>query len=236
MPLMLENVPKIFVVKGDGSPYVEEMFIEHGWNVVNNFDDADMIQFVGGADVNPALYYQHRHESVHPDITRDEREQKIYLKALELGIPMAGICRGGQFLNVMNGGSMYQDVDGHALHGTHDAYLRGNEFPIRVTSTHHQMMAPNYSADMIILMTAGESTRKDQMSYNNSKSYGVVTYPMKSSKTDVEVIFYRTSRCLCFQPHPEYSSYYAQETRDVYFQLLEDYIFGEEEIQLKDEA
>ena len=69
----------------------------------------------GGGDVNP----KHWGEEVHPkalehlDDERDELELALIKAAWEKGIPILGICRGEQILNVALGGSMVQDIPDH---------------------------------------------------------------------------------------------------------------------------
>lgn len=232
----MHDVRNVFVVPGDGDYQVIRMFTCEGWGITDDLDDADLVQFVGGADVNPSLYGQHCHSTTSFDNARDAREMDIYLDALEMGIPMAGICRGGQFLNVMNGGSMYQHVDNHGLAKTHKAWLAGASVPIEVTSTHHQMMVPNYEADHIVLMTAQESKRRHKMSKTEYSQYESIDYPRSDTPTDVEAVYYRETNCLCFQPHPEYTGVHVLETKEVYFILLDRYLFDSIEENLREEA
>jgi gamma-glutamyl-gamma-aminobutyrate hydrolase PuuD len=129
----------VFVVGGDAA--VCRMFQNLGWEVVKNFSITTpaLICFTGGADVQPHLYGEHNVASyVNP--ARDEREMEVYTYCKGLGVPMVGICRGGQFLNVMEGGKMYQDVDNHTA--THYLTLAETGEQFKVTSTHHQMMRP----------------------------------------------------------------------------------------------
>ena len=51
---------KVYIVGGGGD--YKSMFEGEGWEVVDCFSKADLIQFTGGADVSPALYG----ESTHP--------------------------------------------------------------------------------------------------------------------------------------------------------------------------
>lgn len=225
---------KVLVVKEDNFEQVAAMFLSEGWGITDDIDEADLIQFTGGADVNPKLYGHHKHSSTWFDEARDQREAVFYTAAIDRGIPLAGICRGGQFLNVMNGGTMFQDVDNHAIGGTHDAWLPGANLPVKVTSTHHQMMQPNYDDQHRVLLTAGEATRKIGMSSMSYQNYEVATTPAKGGKpTDIECIFYPNTRTLCFQPHPEYNGRHVAETKEVYFELIERYLFDEMEERLQ---
>lgn len=71
----------------------------------------DGIVFTGGHDVNPELYGE-KNEGLTGELipARDSMEGKLLKAALELDRGVLGICRGLQFLNVMLGGSLYQDL------------------------------------------------------------------------------------------------------------------------------
>jgi putative glutamine amidotransferase len=66
----------------------------------------------GGEDVNPHKFYG---EEPHPKMgeiapARDEFDYILIKKAVEKGIPVLGICRGMQMLNVALGGTLIQDI------------------------------------------------------------------------------------------------------------------------------
>ena len=124
---------------------------------------------------------------------------------------MAGICRGAQFLNVMNGGKMWQHVTGHAVSKGHIAtdLVSGEE--VLVTSTHHQMMIP--SAHGKVLAVANVAGHK--YSYDKGEEGGVTP--------DIEVVFYEDTKSLCFQPHPEYVGL-DHPCQRLYFDYLEQFL------------
>jgi putative glutamine amidotransferase len=65
----------------------------------------------GGHDVNPRFYGEEpllRLEAI--DADRDFTEMELTRMALEMDIPILGICRGIQVLNVVCGGTLYQDL------------------------------------------------------------------------------------------------------------------------------
>jgi putative glutamine amidotransferase len=65
----------------------------------------------GGADVHPAFYGQAADTILcEIDYYRDTVEMAILQRAGELGMPVFGICRGLQILNVFYGGSLYPDI------------------------------------------------------------------------------------------------------------------------------
>lgn len=182
----------VYIVNSSGA--YERMFRSLGYEIVNEIVDATLVCFTGGEDVDPRLYgdTQHRFTGCNP--RRDEYEIGKYNIALKLGIPMVGICRGGQFLNVMNGGRMYQHVDGH----TQGHMIQDQETleEVYVSSTHHQMFMPAKGA--IIVATAAVGGFREW--------YELGVLKRDTSEEDYEVLFYRDTMCLCFQPHPEFVS------------------------------
>lgn len=71
----------------------------------------DGILFAGGEDVDPSLYdEQKKYDSVHMDRARDDFELALLESALERRLPILGICRGIQMINVRFGGTLYQDL------------------------------------------------------------------------------------------------------------------------------
>ena len=73
---------------------------------------ADAIILTGGsADINPALYGETKHPKASaPDPFRDRYDAAILRYAVAHRVPVLGICRGEQMMNVFFGGSMYQHV------------------------------------------------------------------------------------------------------------------------------
>lgn len=81
----------------------------------------------GGGDVNPKYWGEEVHPKAELDDERDAMELPLIRAAWEKGIPILGICRGEQILNVALGGSMVQDIPDHFgcepslhQHGTSD--------------------------------------------------------------------------------------------------------------------
>ena len=221
MPKLLEG-HRVYVVGGNCA--IERIFGEQGAASVTNLQDATIACFTGGEDVTPELYGEKRHPSTYCNPRRDLWEQTVFNKAVKDGKFLVGICRGGQFLNVMNGGTLWQDVDGHALRGTHQMIYEMNlgqggllSRPVEVTSTHHQMMIPALQKGAKVWAWAGISTRKSSGVLTKDGTW--LEFKLSSPhKNDAEVIYYPSSRSLCFQPHPEYDS---QSTRDIFFTCVE---------------
>jgi len=199
------------------------MFAKHGYRIVNKIEDADIVVFTGGADVDPQLYGEQKHHRTFVDPNRDQRDLAIWGAAGRNQLHV-GICRGAQFLNVMCGGSLWQHVDKHAISGTHlllDKCFGTLLEPIPVTSTHHQQMRPNSNGEILGIGIASETSRRPICDFKENGTSVGWTIVRAEEDPDVEVVWYREQKCFCFQPHPEYRH---KPTEDYFFQLLEDYI------------
>lgn len=211
---------RVYIVRPDTSLYAP-MFVKRGWEVVSSMYDATLVLFTGGEDVDPSMYGQQRHPLTSPNYMRDAEEKKEYDLAKELGLPMVGICRGGQFLNVVNTGTMWQHVNNH--NGRHAATVLGINKTIEVSSDHHQMMRPSLIQDVIVLLEAVESTKKEDMLGGAVKTrYITKEYP----EVDIEALYYPLTNSLCFQPHPEYQGY--NDCQDVFFWFIDNYSLTKE--------
>lgn len=80
----------------------------------------DGLVLSGGGDIDPALYGAERHPSSGPaNPARDSAELELCRHALAIGLPVLGICRGLQIINVALGGTLYQhlpDLVGNESH------------------------------------------------------------------------------------------------------------------------
>lgn len=121
----------------------------------------DALVLCGGSDVDPRRYGEVAHQQTdlpHPE--RDAAELAMLDAAVAAGMPLLGICRGLQLLNVARGGSLVQhlpDLVGHNRHapfrgryGTHPvavqpgsllAELLGRTTVEKVPTYHHQAIA-----------------------------------------------------------------------------------------------
>jgi gamma-glutamyl-gamma-aminobutyrate hydrolase PuuD len=71
----------------------------------------DGILLGGGRDIDPARYGQEPTEHLAPtEPLRDAFELELTERALDRGLPVLGMCRGLQILNVALGGTLVQDV------------------------------------------------------------------------------------------------------------------------------
>ncbi len=72
----------------------------------------DGLLLPGGGDIDPERYIGLPHPKTrYVNEKRDEFEISLFNEAMERHIPVFGICRGIQIMNVALGGSLYQDID-----------------------------------------------------------------------------------------------------------------------------
>ena len=73
---------------------------------------ADGIILTGGEDINPLQYNDTINLALCGDINyqRDTLERKLFDFAFENKIPLIGVCRGMQMMNVASGGTLYGDI------------------------------------------------------------------------------------------------------------------------------
>lgn len=120
----------------------------------------DGVLLAGGVDVHPKFYGEEPQKDLgYVDLVRDDFEIAMVKRCLELDMPIFGVCRGMQVLNVAMGGTLYQDLDKgveeHVQHmqlaadgsGIHTVHVQQGSFlrPIYgekafVNSFHHQAL------------------------------------------------------------------------------------------------
>jgi putative glutamine amidotransferase len=82
--------------------------------IEETLDALDAVVFTGGSDLDPALYGEQSHaETVGVVRKRDDAELALLRAALDRDMPVLGICRGIQVLNVGLGGDLEQHLEGH---------------------------------------------------------------------------------------------------------------------------
>ncbi|HKO33204.1 MAG TPA: gamma-glutamyl-gamma-aminobutyrate hydrolase family protein [Candidatus Limnocylindria bacterium] len=124
--------------------------------------EMDGLLLPGGADLDPARYGQPPHPTTAVEEGRDELELAAWHVARERGLPVLGVCRGMQAINVFSGGSLMQHVDGHdsPLYPSAEAHAHpmrligrsrlagvlgldgGSDTTLEVNTYHHQAIGP----------------------------------------------------------------------------------------------
>lgn len=88
-------------------------------------EQLDGLVLQGGTDISPSRY-QEEHAVWKGDSVRDSYEWSVLEFAMQLDLPILGVCRGFQLLNVYFGGSLYQDLPSQnpskVLHSNIDFY------------------------------------------------------------------------------------------------------------------
>lgn len=115
---------------------------------VSDADFADVLNRLdglllsGGWDVAPDLYTSDpQHSSVKADRDRDETEMPLIREAFARDMPILGICRGIQSLNVALGGTLYQDLPAE-----------------RASDVIHRQTAPRPEATHALVVSPGTCT------------------------------------------------------------------------------
>jgi putative glutamine amidotransferase len=97
-------------------------------------DRLDGLILAGGGDVDPASYNAVPHSETNGTVReRDAIELALVNRAIERDLPVLGICRGMQVLNVARGGTLLQhlpDALGHGEHRRIKGSFDGNEHDV----------------------------------------------------------------------------------------------------------
>ncbi len=159
-----------------------------------------LVLFTGGEDVDPSFYNETSPYGLCGfNTARDHFEQAIFKQAFKHGIKMAGICRGLQFLSVMDGGKLVHHSINHA--GVyHEMECSKDNVVRRVNSLHHQMVIP--SKDSLVV---GWSKHRLSARY-----YGDKDKRIKLKGPEVEAAIMPKILACGVQWHPEMMADYLE--------------------------
>ena len=115
-----QNIAQTIILSKASETYIswikkDEVIILDAYTI-NNTDSilqlADGIILTGGEDINPLQYNDTTNLDVCGDINynRDTLERKLFDFAMKYKIPLIGVCRGMQMMNVASGGTLYGDI------------------------------------------------------------------------------------------------------------------------------
>lgn len=111
LPLYIMNQTYIRVLESLGALPVMIPLQMSEATLYGIFQRLDGLFLPGGEDLDPSTYGAERHPQLGaPDRERDRTELLLTRWALEAGMPVLGVCRGIQVLNVVCGGTLYQDL------------------------------------------------------------------------------------------------------------------------------
>ena len=106
------NYDYVDVVERFGASAVVLPVVDDEESIKNQLKICDGLILSGGPDIHPKYFNEEFHINLgYVDSKLDEHQIKITKMALQKDIPILGICRGNQLLNVVCGGSLYQDVE-----------------------------------------------------------------------------------------------------------------------------
>lgn len=186
---------KVYVVGGGQDGH----FIDNSIPT-KNFDDADIVLFRGGEDINPALYGQKNNSYCgHWNSKRDNFEIEMFRNAERAGKMIIGTCRGGQLATALLGGKLIQ----HIRHfGDHNCKTIEGEIYM-MNSLHHQMMYPyNLNPDEYTVYSWTEQISPVHYGENDEQ----IEFPVHSLDEnglfkEPEIIIYPKARCIAIQGH-----------------------------------
>jgi putative glutamine amidotransferase len=160
--------------------------------------EGDILIVHGGADISPTLYNKGRSSRSGAGPTpsrRDNMEWNLMNRAVELGIPIIGICRGAQMLCALGGGYLIQDVQGHG--GTHVVENTLGD-PVVTNSIHHQMMVPQGNFQLLGWTSARSGRYMDVDADGND-----VILEKHPLGIDPEFVYHPDIKGYAIQWHPE---------------------------------
>ena len=110
------NYPAWFTNEDLGDD-IEVLILSFLKNNVDDIPQCDGFVLTGGVDIEPSYYggaafYENQPPEFQP--ARDAFEKKIYEYAKANQLPVLGICRGMQLINILEGGSLIQDLGAEA--------------------------------------------------------------------------------------------------------------------------
>lgn len=110
-PIFGNNQTYVCAVEQAGGAPVLLPLLESPESMAAIRERLDGLLLTGGGDLSPALYgEEQRPESGEIEEERDAVEMDLARWALDANIPVLGVCRGMQLLNVVRGGTLYQDI------------------------------------------------------------------------------------------------------------------------------
>jgi putative glutamine amidotransferase len=98
----------------------------------------DALILAGGVDIDPAAYGAEPHDETEKGTVpeRDDTEIALVRRALEIDLPVLGVCRGMQVMNVALGGTLLQHVPdkvGHSEHQRNPGSFEDSDHDVRLT-------------------------------------------------------------------------------------------------------
>ncbi|MDO4510429.1 MAG: membrane dipeptidase [Bacteroidales bacterium] len=158
----------------------------------------DGLLLIGGVDVDPSFFGETAHERLGTvDTLRDVNELKLIRLAANRNIPMLGICRGCQMLNVAFGGTLIQDIP---------SQVADTSITHRITAGAKRIHAISIEKESKFYEILGKTSLEVNSAHHQAvgKLAPGARIAAKSADGVVEAIdFYPTRRIMGTQWHPE---------------------------------
>jgi hypothetical protein len=181
-------------------------------DVIGAWELAETVAMViwGGADISPTIYGQKPNMRCGQGENlseRDKVEVAVAYKAMELQIPIIGICRGAQLVCALAGGSLVQHVDGHA--GGYHPILTSDGETVNCPSLHHQMMYPWFTKEGApveheMLAWSPKPRSKVYLGEPDEESDDFEGRSIILPGHEPEVVWFPKTKSLAIQSHPEF--------------------------------
>ena len=191
---------KVYVV----GPYTSyASWLNH--TLVETMEEADLVLFTGGEDVDPALYKQAKGKFTSIDRNRDIDEVAEARLAMLLNKPIWGTCRGIQLGCVLSGGSLVQHMNHPHMHNL----TMYDGTTIQTNSLHHQLQhhVGLHPTEYFVAAWAESLSNIYLNGTNNPVTLPSVTRGAKAYFKEPELVYYRKTNWLGIQGHPEMMNY-----------------------------
>jgi putative glutamine amidotransferase len=218
------------VTSSDEKDYIQRMaYVQAIWNAGGeaillpcNSDKSNVIQIVsildgllapGGKDIDPALYGEKVIDSCGKfHLFEDEYDMALVKETVKQRKPVMGICRGMQLINVLYGGTLYQDIPTqHSKEITHTRII--------VEENYHTVKVTKDSYLANVIGQTGEI--KVNTSHHQAVKDVAEGFSVSAIAPDgiIEAIENKETRILCVQWHPE-----RLQNMEIYRKLIKDFV------------
>ena len=161
----------------------------------------DALVIGGGDDLHPSLYDEPPAHSDY-DQARDALEFHYLQQAIKRGLPVLGICRGMQLLNIYRGGTLFADIN-----------------PMRQRTSSRQLLLPRKSVRIQLLTQIHQVLQKDRIKVNilHHQAVNHLGEHLRATVYDLDQ-FIQAIECsqaplIGVQWHPEYLFYLPRQLR-----------------------
>lgn len=177
----------------------------------------DGIVLSGGSHIHPDLYGQPPQVKARYNRRRDQTDQMLLQEAERLHLPVLGICRGAQLINVFRGGSLCQDVT-----------------PLRNHTRHRPLLLPLQPVRIVEPTRLGRITKSRSIGANRIHSQAIqwLGRGLRVSAVDNDLFVQAIENThgqwlMGVQWHPEYLLYHGAHRR-----IFADFVQSAERLKL----